>query len=372
MNTTKQVDLVVAYSPVGGGHKAAAIAVALEARARGMEVETLDAFAYAPRWFGDAYVGAHLAGQHAMPNFYGSAYFAANRRDGALEPIRRGFDHLLFAPLVERVIALAPATVVGTHHLPLLALGRARRIRRLASPLIGVVTDYTAHAVWAERGVDAFSVPCELAKRELASNGVRPDSVFLTGIPVKRAFDEMAPVRDPAPGEPLRVLVTSGGFGVGPARRIVRSFAGVPAVELTVVCGNAPALVRRLERELAGGSPRVAVVGFERDMPARVAAAHVVVGKAGGLTVSETMTAGRPMVIVGAVPGNEKLNEEHVVRAGAGCASEPDDVARVVLGLRDQREIARMGARARALVMSRSAARVVDLALGTVRWRAAA
>ena len=39
------------------------------------------------------------------------------------------------------------------------------------------------------------------------------------------------------------------------------------------------------------------VLGFERDMPARVAAAHVVVGKAGGLTVSEALTAGRPMVL---------------------------------------------------------------------------
>jgi UDP-N-acetylglucosamine:LPS N-acetylglucosamine transferase len=84
------------------------------------------------------------------------------------------------------------------------------------------------------------------------------------------------------------------------------------------------------------------------------------------------MTAGRPMVIVGAVPGNEKRNEEHVVRAGAGYASEPEEVGRVVIGMRDRREIGRMGERARALVLPRSAARVVDLALTRIHWRAAA
>ncbi len=44
---------------------------------------------------------------------------------------------------------------------------------------------------------------------------------------------------DPARGEALRVLVTSGGFGVGPIGDIVRSFAGIDGVELTVVCGRA-------------------------------------------------------------------------------------------------------------------------------------
>jgi processive 1,2-diacylglycerol beta-glucosyltransferase len=150
------VDLVIVHSPVGGGHKAAALATAEAARARGLSVEVLDTFEHAPRLFGRTYVAAHLAGQAALPDLYGSAYFAADRRDGALEPVRRGWDHMAFAGLVKRVLELEPRAVVATHHLPLLVLGRARRLGKLAAPLVGVVTDYTAHAVWAERGVDAL------------------------------------------------------------------------------------------------------------------------------------------------------------------------------------------------------------------------
>jgi processive 1,2-diacylglycerol beta-glucosyltransferase len=98
-------------------------------------------------------------------------------------------------------------------------------------------------------------------------------------------------------------------------------------------------------------------------MPARVAEAHVVVGKAGGLTVSETLTAGRPMIIVGAVPGNETINADLVVRAGAGVVARPRDVGTIAARMRQVLAIAPMGRKARALVLPRAAERVLDVAL---------
>lgn len=353
-------DLAVIYSPVGGGHKAAALAIVEAAKARGMRVELLDTFAYAPRVVGKAYLKAHLTGQGAMPNLYGSAYFAANHRDGAFEPVRRTFDHVAFLKLLKRVCAMRPRAVIATHHLPLVVLGRARRRGWLEAPLVGVITDYTSHACWAEPGVDGFAVPCALARHELVLHGIAPDRIALTGIPVRGAFERTPALHDLPRNEPLRVLVTSGGFGVGPMNRVVASFAGVRNVELTVVCGNARGLVDQVTRAADSLGVKARVLGFERDMPARVAEAHLVVGKAGGLTVSETMAAGRPMIVVGAVPGNEKINEAFVARAGAGVPAEPDQVGSIASMLRDRGLLGVMGARARSLVIRDSARRVLD------------
>jgi hypothetical protein len=99
------IDVVVVYSPVGGGHKAAATAVAERARARGLSVEIIDAFAHAPKWAGDAYLTAHLTGQNATPDLYGEMYFASNRRNDLFEPIRLGIDNLVFGALADRVRA---------------------------------------------------------------------------------------------------------------------------------------------------------------------------------------------------------------------------------------------------------------------------
>jgi processive 1,2-diacylglycerol beta-glucosyltransferase len=356
-------DLVVVHSPVGGGHLAAALAATEAARARGLSVVLLDTFQHAPRVFGQAYLAAHLKWQGMMPELYGTAYFAFNRPDGAFEPVRRSIDQFAWGRLVHRVAELHPRAVIATHHLPLVVLARARRRGRLQAPLVGVVTDYGAHAVWVERGVDALCVAGGGALRDVVAHGYDAARTHLTGIPVRGAFDAIANVRDPPPGEPLRVLLTSGGFGVGPVQSIVRSFAGVAGVELTIVCGRSAAL-ESAARELTDRHDlRARVLGFEYDMPARVAEAHIIVGKAGGLTVSEALTAGRPMVIAGAVPGNEAINARLVEAGGAGVVARPDEVGSVVQRLRQTRSIARMGGRARHLVLARAADRVVDVAL---------
>jgi processive 1,2-diacylglycerol beta-glucosyltransferase len=356
------MDLVIVYSPVGGGHKAAAMATLEAARARGLSAEVLDLFALAPKIVGKSYVRAHLTGQNSIPELYGSAYFAANRTDGVFDPMRRGIDQLAFGALLPKVQELAPRAIIATHHLPLVILGAARARGELEAPLVGVVTDYTSHACWAERGVDAFCVPCPRALRELEEHHVARDRIALTGIPVRSAFGAIDPVREPRTGERLRVLVTSGGFGVGPMRKVVRSFAGMTDIELTVVCGNAERLVDEVRRDAEAFDVRANVIGFEKDMAARVAEAHVVVGKAGGLTVSETLTAGRPMVIVGAVPGNEKINEQMVVDAKAGYAASPEQVGALVAWVHRSGQLRTMGQRARARVRANAAGNVLDVA----------
>ena len=356
---------MVVYSPVGGGHKSAALATAEAARERGLSVEVVDAFAHGPRWAGDAYVGAHLTGQSAAPELYGQMYFAANRRGDALEPLRLGIDNLVFGALADHVRSLAPRAIIATHHLPLVVLGRARRKGTLDAPLLGVVTDYAAHACWAEQGVDAWAVPFGGARDDLASHGAARSCIVETGIPVRASFARTPPLGSMP--RTLRVLVTSGGFGHGPMTRIVRSFAGVRDVELTVVCGNAEKLAARVVREAEAAGILARVIGFEKDMAARIAECHVVVGKAGGLTVTETLTAGRAMVVASAVPGNEKLNESFVVGAGAAVAADADDVGAAIDRLRgaDGRGalLITMALRARALVPTHAADAVIDAAL---------
>lgn len=356
-------DLVVVHSPVGGGHKAAALAIAEAARARGLEVLVLDTFEHAPRVFGQAYLAAHLTWQGTMPELYGTAYFASNRCDGALEPVRRGINHVAWGGLVHCLTGLRPRAVIATHHLPLVVLARARRRARLGAPLVGVVTDYGAHAVWVERGADALCVAGGGALRDVVAHGFDAARTHVTGIPVRRAFDAIADVRDPPPAAPVRVLLTSGGFGVGPVQSVVRSFAGIAGVELTVVCGRSIGLESAARELTERYGLRAKVLGFEHDMPARVAEAHIVVGKAGGLTVSEALAAGRPMVIAGAVPGNESINARFVEAGGAGVVARPEEVGAVVHRLRETRSLEPMGGRARQLVLARAADRVIDVAL---------
>jgi processive 1,2-diacylglycerol beta-glucosyltransferase len=355
--------ILVLFVPAGGGHRAAARAVVEEAEARGVEAELVDALELTPAWFARAYVGAHLRSTEHTPALYGHGFAALNQRHAVVDGVRGAFDRAVGAKLLRYAAGERPLAIVATHFFPLEILGHARRSGTLGSPVVGVVTDYAAHAFWAEPGVDRFCTPAGRAARDLVRHGVSPDCVVATGIPVRPAFGKIAPLAHPAPGAPLQVLVTSGGFGVGPMAEIIRSFSRVEGVRLTIVCGANPARVAEAQRMATEAGVSAEVVGFEPDMVRRMAAAHVIVGKPGGLTVSESLAAGRPMVLVGACPGQETMNQTWLVEQGAAVACGADAAGGTVASLRARGVLASLAAEARALAAPRAARRVVDVAL---------
>jgi processive 1,2-diacylglycerol beta-glucosyltransferase len=355
--------ILVLFVPAGGGHRAAGRAVVEAAAARGLDAELVDALDLCPPWFARAYVGAHLRSTEHAPGLYGHGFAALNQRHVVVDGVRGAFDRAVGARLLRHAAGERPLAIVATHFFPLEILGHARRSGALPVPVVGVVTDYAAHAFWAEPGVDRFCTPAGRAARDLARHGVSPDAIVATGIPVRPAFGAVQAFAPPAPGAPVEVLVTSGGFGVGPMAEIIRSFAGVPAARLTVVCGDNPGRVAEARRVAAEAGVRAEVVGFESDMTRRVAVAHVIVGKPGGLTVSESLAAGRPMVLVGACPGQETANQAWLVEQGAAVACEAAAAGRTVAALRAQGALASLAAEARSLAAPHAANRVVDVAL---------
>jgi processive 1,2-diacylglycerol beta-glucosyltransferase len=368
MSTSPKI--VILHVPAGGGHRAAAHAVADAARARGIDAEVIDALEPTPPWFAKAYVGAHLTSTERAPGLYGHGYAALNQRHAIVDGVRTAFDRAVGGQLLRRVVRAGPVAVIATHFFPMEILGHARRRGLLGAPLVGVVTDYAAHAFWAEPGVDRFCTPRGRAPRDLARHGVSPEAIVATGIPIRRGFGSIAPLAVPEPPAPLEVLVTSGGFGVGPMAQVIRSFAGVPAMRLTVVCGDNARRVEQAREAAAAAGVAADVVGFERDMPCRMARAHVLVGKPGGLTVSEALAAGRPMVLVGACPGQEAMNEAWLVDQGAAVASDAASAGRLVARLRAAGRLLPMAAEARALSAPRAADRVVDVAMRIAGARA--
>lgn len=354
--------IIVLFVAAGGGHRAAARAVAEAAGARGLTAEVVDALDLTPPWFARAYVGAHLRSTEHAPAFYGQGYAALNQRHALVDGVRGAFDRAVGARLLSYAARENPLAIVATHFFPMEILGHARLSGAIRTPVVGVVTDYAAHAFWAEPGVDRFCAPAGRAARDLVRHGVSPGAVVGTGIPIRGGFGVVAPLTMPAPGAPLSVLVTSGGFGVGPMIEVVRSFAGIPRVHLTIVCGDNPGRAAEARRAAEAGVS-AEIVGFERDMARRMAAAHVVVGKPGGLTVSESLAAGRPMLLVGACPGQETMNQSWLVEQGAAVACDPSSAGRAIASLRAAGSLLPMAAEARALAAPRAADRVLDVAL---------
>jgi UDP-N-acetylglucosamine:LPS N-acetylglucosamine transferase len=150
------------------------------------------------------------------------------------------------------------------------------------------------------------------------------------------------------PDRPVALVVT-GSLGLGDVPTSVREIAGTGAAQVLVLCGRNAKLRGELNAE-----PGVVALGWRDDVPALMGLADVLVHNAGGLTLTEALTAGLPAVTFRPIPGHGTANASTL--AEAGLAPWPKDVTELAELLRGHHRL--RGERA-AVVRDQDAASVV-------------
>jgi processive 1,2-diacylglycerol beta-glucosyltransferase len=141
--------------------------------------------------------------------------------------------------------------------------------------------------------------------------------------------------------------------------------------QIVAVTGKAEKVRKRLEEisreagNLPSGTPRLCAVGFTTEMDQYMAAADLLVGKAGGLTTSEALARGLPMALIEPIPGQEERNADHLLEAGAAmrCNNLPAAAWKIATLLDDPPRLARMRDAARGMARSGAAAAIAEDAL---------
>ena len=185
----------------------------------------------------------------------------------------------------------------------------------------------------------------------LAQIGIPREKLLVTGIPVDPAFEkrvDQAEARGRLGLDPKAriLLIAAGGYGLGPVEQLVKDLLTLAGPwQIVAIAGKSEKLKKRLEHisqnagKLAGGGGRLVTIGFTQEMDQYMAAADLLVGKAGGLTTSEALARMLPMAIVEPIPGQEARNADHLLEAGAAvrCNNLPA-AAWKIAGLLDRPE----------------------------------
>ena len=207
---------------------------------------------------------------------------------------------------------LSPALVVANHGWVSVALTRAQRRYGLRVPVLSFATEpLDASALWAEPDAERFAVPSKGALRDLKHFGVPAEKIDLVGYPVQNAFLQALSKKEAraklALAEHLTCLVSLGGEGVGRSTdKVIEALLQHPLEpQIVVMTGRNQMLKEKLQT-----LGRVHTVGFTEHMADYLAAADVVVGKAGPASVLEALAVGRG-VLVSSYAG---LNEAKLVR----------------------------------------------------------
>jgi processive 1,2-diacylglycerol beta-glucosyltransferase len=364
----------------GAGHVRAAQALEKAFAARGdYVVEHIDTIQYVSKLFQRVYDKAYISMVRRAPELMGVLY---ERTDQPWQHPRRrlALDRLNTAPMIRLLKRVQPDLCVCTHFLAAEIVAWLVAKRKLRAHNAIVVTDYDVHAMWLCRTVDRYYVAIDEAAEYLARIGVPREKLRVTGIPIDPLFAKPLDRRetrralglDPASSV---ILVSAGGYGIGPVEQLVNDLLELQRPwQIVAIAGKAEKVRKRLEEisrsagKLSSGTSRLVPVGFTTDMDKYMAAADLLVGKAGGLTTSEALARALPMALIEPIPGQEERNADHLLEAGAAirCNNLPAAAWKIAGLLDDPARLTRMRDAARSLGRPDAAATIAEDALRLV------
>jgi 1,2-diacylglycerol 3-beta-galactosyltransferase len=257
-----------------------------------------------------------------MPDVYKLGYEATDRNTPAAI-MDRGLQVMLYSPLRRLLAAQRPDVIITTYPLYQAPLGAVFSLTKKFIPLVTVVTDLvTVHQIWFSPYPDLTVVPTE-AVRELALAAKVPaGQIEVIGIPVHPRLSQetraKATIRAELGWDPdLTTLLIVGSkrssLYVDVAH--VLNHSGLP-VQLIVATGGDDE--RYAELQQTEWHRPAQVYNFVKNMPTMMRAADAIVCKAGGLTTTESLACGLPLMLTDVIPGQETGNAEYVVSGGAG------------------------------------------------------
>jgi UDP-N-acetylglucosamine--N-acetylmuramyl-(pentapeptide) pyrophosphoryl-undecaprenol N-acetylglucosamine transferase len=144
--------------------------------------------------------------------------------------------------------------------------------------------------------------------------------VVYTGLPVRKDFK---PTEFQVPNPEFRIFATGGSLGSQILDDIIpASVIGLSSSvqkKLFITHQTRPDNVARLQKFYADNKIHANVLSFVHDMAGTIAAAHLVIGRAGASTVVELETIGRPAILVPLdINPDQPANAENFANLGAG------------------------------------------------------
>jgi len=340
MNDLYKKHILILSASTGAGHVRAAEALVKCAAEKYPEVKIthIDVMQYVTWIFRKLYAGTYVGLAKNHKAIWGYVY---NKTDHSphelpMRSLRLMLQKINMKHLRKKCMELNPDHIICTHFLPAEMIDKAvsKNVKlsngKNIPPVSVVVTDFDVHWMWCLKNLDQFFVANEVAALRLSSREVDRKKINITGIPVcpefskKYSHSEKKLELNLAPDKAV-ILLMAGGYGIGrideTAERLINDF---PDLQIIAIAGKNEKLLANLEKISAENPDRVVSVGFTTEVEKYMAACDIVVTKTGGLTSSECLAMGKPMIVINPIPGQEERNATYLMEHGVAVMAYDD------------------------------------------------
>ncbi len=340
----------------------------------GVQAETLDAFEYINQGLKEIVSRGYLMSAKRLPKIYGKAYRMAEKRDSDNGYIMRATSSIMAKKLIGFVEEYDADVIVCTHVFAAMLVTDIQKKFQRNIRTVGIITDFTVHPYWEETELDYYVTANEFLTNQALKKGIAENKVLPLGIPIDPKFIDCcdkAQARTMLGLEDKRtVLVMSGSMGYGKVAGMVKKLDSSDMdFQIISVCGNNPKLQKRIDKMKK--KHKIYNYGFTDKINLMMDAADLIVTKPGGITSSEALAKGLPMIIANPIPGQEDRNVEFLMNNGAAfkvSSTFPVDEAIYQMFTNDIR-MSQLKGIAKVLGKPKSTLDIVDLVLRVGGYR---
>ncbi|MGZ9583494.1 MGDG synthase family glycosyltransferase [Paenibacillus marinisediminis] len=308
----------------GAGHTQAAHALAVSLRKLSPHVQTrvMELGSFLNPKTAPLIIEAYRKTVSIQPKLVGFMYKTQYKR--SINPLTSMALHRLFYTHAMSVMRqLRPDMIVCTHPIPNAVVARLRR-HGLKVPLYTLITDYDAHGSWVSPGVSKYLVSTPEVRNKLIGHGVTTDLIHVTGIPVHPKFSDKHDlyskliIREQyGLREMPTILVMGGGWGLMDSEQTNELLTRWSNEIQFIFCiGNNEKLHRRLLLNPRYRHPNVHIIGYTNEIDKLMDVSDLLITKPGGMTCTEALAKGIPMLFYSPLPGQEEENSLYFTTKG--------------------------------------------------------
>lgn len=361
--------ILIFYGSYGGGHLSAASSIKehLNESNPDIEVKLIDCIQYVNKAINKLSTTAYNEMAKKAPWAWGKIYSISQK--GALAHFTTSSNKLMALKLKRLITSENPDLIISTHPFSTQMCAFLKKKHFINIKLATILTDYAPHDQWLVFSdyCDYYFVAHENMKNSLIEKGINSDKIFATGIPLSNRFlmhynkEETLNTIGLKPNKTTILFFAGGKFGLGKGNidKILRTLAEqFSDIQVVAISGKNQKVQKEFNNIVleTNSEENIKVLEYTNMVPELMAISDLVITKPGGLTVTESLASGLPIIIINPIPGQEEENAEYLEKSQVGIWLKKEDNLQEVLKelLKNKITLKNMKIRARLLAKKNS------------------
>lgn len=339
--------ILIFYGSYGGGHLSAArnIKDFIENNYSDCEVLLVDCIEYINKLLNKVTTKAYTDFSRNARWIWKQIYYGSE--NGSLSKISNSINKVMAIKLNKLIQEFKPNLIISTHPFSSQMCAILKKKQKINCHLATVMTDYAPHSQWlvAHEFVDYYFVAHEGMREDLIKRGVDSKKIFATGIPLSNRFllnydkEKILSEYNLSIDKKTILFFAGGEFGFGKdktfnmLKSIIDNF---PYLQVIAIAGRNVKIKERFNELVAktNSENSVKILSYTNQVPELMSVADLVITKPGGLTTTESLASGLPLIVIDPLPGQEEENAKFVEEHGAGIwIRKNDDIKKILLNI---------------------------------------